>query len=96
MSGQKIGWRPYTAPSTNTVSTLLTSLYGAWNGDTTGTSLDASIFGAWNAEATSTVTTLNGSVSSAWNGDNFYSTSGITASNVNNVTLSTGKIGMEI
>ena len=93
MSGQKIGWRPYTAPSTNTVSTLLTSLYGAWNGDTTGTSLDASIFGAWNAEATSTVTTLNGSVSSAWNGDNFYSTSGITASNVNNVTLSTGKIG---
>ena len=93
MSGQKIGWRPYTAPSTNTVSTLLTSLYGAWNGDTTGTSLDASIFGAWNGETTTTVTTLNGSVSSAWNGDNFYSTSGITASNVNNVTLSTGKIG---
>jgi hypothetical protein len=29
MSGQKIGWRPYMAPSANTVSTLLTSLYGA-------------------------------------------------------------------
>ena len=49
MSQQRVGWRPYTSPSANTVSTLLTSLYGAWNGDTTGTSLDASIFGAWNA-----------------------------------------------
>jgi hypothetical protein len=62
MSGQRVGWRPYTSPSANTVSTLLTSLYGAWNGDTTGTSLDASIFGAWNAEASNNITVKN-----AWN-----------------------------
>ena len=74
-------------------ASLLQSLYGVWNGDTTTNELDKSLFGVWNGETTSTVTTLSGSVSSAWNGDNFYSTSGITASNVNNVTLSTGKIG---
>lgn len=90
-----MGWRANTgqAQAAQSVSTLLVSLYGAWNGDTTTNELGTSLFGAWNGETSSTVTTLNGSFSSAWNGDSFYSTSGITASNVNNVTLSAGKIG---
>jgi hypothetical protein len=67
MPQQRVGWRPYSPSGNNTVSTLLTSLYGAWNGDTTGTSLDASIFGAWNAEASGT--SLDTSIFAVYNAD---------------------------
>ena len=93
MSGQKIGWRPYSPSGNNTVSTLLTSLYGAWNGDTTGTSLDASIFGAWNAEASGT--SLDTSIFAVYNADGDANDSKGTnhGTLVNGATFSTGKIG---
>ena len=50
MAQTKIGWRPYVATTTVTESTLLTSLYSVWNGDTTTSTLDSSIYGAWNGE----------------------------------------------
>jgi hypothetical protein len=68
MTQTKVGWRAYVAPSSggtqSAVSTLLTSLYGAWNGDTLGTTLDSGIFGAWNADGNSndSVSTNNGTV----------------------------------
>ena len=43
----RVGWRPYSAPST---ASLLTSLYGVWNGDALGTSLDTSVYNSWNME----------------------------------------------
>jgi len=50
MAQTKVGWRPYVATTTTTASTLLTSIYGVWNADTLGTSLDTSIYAAYNAE----------------------------------------------
>ena len=50
MAQTKIGWRPYVATTIVTESTLLTSLYSVWNGDTTTSTLDSSIYGAWNGE----------------------------------------------
>jgi hypothetical protein len=93
MSGQKIGWRPYSPSGNNAVSTLLTSLYGAWNGDTTGTSLDTSIFGAWNAEASGTP--LDTSIFAVYNADGDANDSKGTnhGTLVNGATFSTGKIG---
>ena len=48
MAQTKIGWRPYVNP----ISSLLTSIYGAWNGDTTYTSLDVDVISAYNGENT--------------------------------------------
>jgi hypothetical protein len=50
MTQTKVGWRPYVATTTTSASTLLTSLYSVWNGDTTTSTLDSSIYGAWNGE----------------------------------------------
>jgi len=61
MTQQRVGWRAYVA---STISSLLTSLYGAWNGDTLGTSLDSSIYGAWNGDnnANDSVSTNHGTL----------------------------------
>ena len=74
MSQTKIGWRPYVNP----ISSLLTSIYGAWNGDTTSTvtTLNSSVYAAWNGE-----NTLN---------DSFGTKNGTA---VGSVTYSTGKVG---
>ena len=90
MPQQRVGWRAYVA---STISSLLTSLYGAWNGDTTGTSLDASIFGAWNAEASGT--SLDTSIFAVYNADGDANDSKGTnhGTLVNGATFSTGKIG---
>ena len=50
-SGQvRIGVRSPGVAAIVTTSTLLTSLYSVWNGDTTTSTLDSSIYGAWNGE----------------------------------------------
>lgn len=58
----RVGWRAYVPSQTQTISSLLTGLYSAWDGDITGASLDTSIFGAWNGEVNNNV-----SVKNAWN-----------------------------
>jgi hypothetical protein len=50
MTQTKVGWRPYVATTTTTASTLLTSIYGVWNADKLGTSLDSSIYGVYNGD----------------------------------------------
>jgi len=50
MTQTKVGWRAYVATTTTTESTLLTSIYGVWNADTLGTSLDSSIYGVYNGD----------------------------------------------
>jgi hypothetical protein len=97
----RLGWRSYvvTTPVVS-ASTLLTSLYSVWNGDTLGTSLDTSIYGVWNADGSN-----NLSVKNAWNANGNAndskggangtivtpnSTTGYTTSSM---TYSTGKLG---
>ena len=95
-SGQvRIGVRSPGVAAIVTTSTLLTSLYSVWNGDTTTSTLDSSIVGAWNGETTSTVTTLNSSVYAAWNGENTLNDSFGTknGTSVGSVTYATGKVG---
>jgi hypothetical protein len=96
-SGQvRIGVRaPLSVTQSVTASTLLTSLYSVWNGDTLGKSLDSSIYGAWNGEISSLVTTLNTSLVSSWNA-NGNTTDLVGANNgtvVGGLTYSSGKIG---
>jgi hypothetical protein len=92
MPQQRVGWRAYVA---STISSLLTSLYGAWNGDTTGTSLDASIFGAWNVETEENLSSLETSLFSVYNGESntndSYGTNNGTA--VGSLTYTSGKVG---
>lgn len=61
INGQ-VGWRSATVINPSQSSTLWTSVYGVWNADTLGTSLDSSIFAAYNAEsnANDSVGTNNG------------------------------------
>ena len=44
---QRIGWRSYVSP----LSSLLTSIYGVWNAETTSTTLATSVYSAWNGES---------------------------------------------
>jgi len=59
-------------------SSLLTSLFGVWNADTTTTTLATGAYGAWNGEGSVTQAQLQTSVFSAWNAD---STNNITVKN---------------
>ena len=99
MATQKIGWRPYVSP----LSSLLTSIYGVWNGDTSTTTLATGAYGAWNAEGTVTASQLMTSASSAWNAEalgttldtsiyNYWSGENVTTDlvNGNNGTLMSG------
>ena len=61
---QKIGWRAYVSP----LSSLLTSIYGVWNAETTATTLATSIYGAWTGETR--YTSLDSGVISAYNAEN--------------------------
>jgi hypothetical protein len=65
MAQTKVGWRPYVAtPQQITTSTLLTSIYGVWNADKLGTSLDTSIRVAYNGD------NVNDTSGNAQNGTN--------------------------
>jgi hypothetical protein len=64
MSIQRIGWRSYVSP----LSSLLTSIYGVWNAETTATTLATSAYSAWNGEGVVSTTQLSASMSSAWQG----------------------------
>jgi hypothetical protein len=90
-----------TIQSTPAISaSLLQSLFGVWNGDTTGTTLDSSIYGVWNGEASN-----NSTVKNAWNanGNAIDSKSGAngtivtpnstTGYTTSSMTYSTGKLG---
>jgi hypothetical protein len=100
MTQARVGWRAFSSSSSTTsISTLLTSLYGAWNGDTLGTTLDSGIFGAWNGEANNNITVKN-----AWNanGDATDSKSGAngvvaipsgTSFTTGSMTYGSGKLG---
>jgi len=86
----RVGWRPYSAPST---SSLLTSLYGVWNGDTLGTSLDTSVLSSWKADGLGT--SLDTSIAGYWGAEN-VTTDAVSSNNgtlVNSATYSSGKIG---
>jgi hypothetical protein len=74
MAQTKIGWRPYVNP----ISSLLTSIYGAWNGDTTSTvtTLNSSVYAAYNGES---------------NANDSFGTNNGTAQG--GLTYGTGKIG---
>jgi len=97
----KVGWRSYVSTTpVITASTLLTSLYSVWNGDTTTTELNTSIFSAWNGEASNNVLIKN-----SWNanGNAIDSKSGAngtivtpistTGYKISSMTYSTGKLG---
>ena len=56
----RVGWRSPGGGVTH--STLWSSIYGVWNADALGTSLDTSIYGVWNADGTN-----NTIVKNAWN-----------------------------
>ena len=58
----------------NTVSaSLLQSLYGVWNGDTTTNELGTSLYGVWNAEYSGTAS-LETSLYGVWNGESTTNT----------------------
>jgi len=61
-------------------ASLLQSLYGVWNGDTTNTELSTSIFGAWNAE--NTTNSLDTNIYSVFTDTTTYTPTGITVSQV--------------
>jgi len=50
-------------------SSLLTSLFGVWNGETTTTTLATGAFGAWNGEGSVTATQLQTNAFGAWNAE---------------------------
>ena len=85
----RVGWRAYTPSS---VSTLLTSLYGVWNGDTLGTSLDTSVYNAWNMEfsGSTLANSLDSGAYLALNGDLISSTVADDAIGSSNATLING------
>ena len=68
MAIQRVGWRPYVSPALS-ASTLLTSIYGVWNAETTTTTLATGAYGAWNAEGTVTTAQLATGAHGAWNGE---------------------------
>jgi len=55
-------------PTTTISASLLQSLYGAWNGDTTTNELATSLYGVWNGEYSGTAS-LETSLYGAWNGE---------------------------
>ena len=55
-------------PTTTISASLLQSLYGAWNGDTTTNELSTSLYGVWNGEYSGTAS-LETSLYGAWNGE---------------------------
>ena len=58
----------------NTVSaSLLQSLYGVWNGDTTTNELGTSLYGVWNGEYSGTAS-LETSLYGVWNGESTTNT----------------------
>ena len=59
-------------------ASLLQSLYGVWNGDTTTNELDKSLFGVWNAE--NSTNTLDNSVYSVFTDLTTYTNTGLTNS----------------
>jgi hypothetical protein len=66
-----LGFRsPVVTPVT---STLLTSLFGVWNGDTTTTTLATGAYGAWNADGVLTSSQLSASMSNMWQGGSTFS-----------------------
>ena len=79
-SGQiRLGWRSPVVSNQPTISaSLLQSLYGVWNGDTTTNELDKSLFGAWNAE--NSTNTLDNSVYSVFTDLTTYTNTGLTNS----------------
>ena len=47
----RVGWKSgVIAPTPVNVSSLWTSVFGVWNADTLGTSLDTSIYGVYNGD----------------------------------------------
>ena len=84
-SGQiRLGWRSPVVVVSNqpTISaSLLQSLYGVWNGDTTTNELDKSIFGSWNSDVVISGTQLSASVSNVWQGSSSFP-----SSNYSNIT----------
>ena len=64
-SGQtRLGWRS----GNQITSSLLQSIYGVWNAETTSTTLTTSVYSAWNGEGIITPTQLSASMSNAWQG----------------------------
>jgi len=56
-------------------ASLLQSLYGVWNGDTTTNELGTQIYGAWNAEYSGTASSsLTDSLYGVWNGESTTNT----------------------
>ncbi len=96
----RVGWRAY---SPSLVSTLLTSLYGVWNGDTSSTTLGTSVYNAWNGELLGTTqsNSLDSGVYLSFNGAiSGTSTTDVVGSNngtlVNGATSGTGFIGTSL
>jgi hypothetical protein len=79
MAQTKVGWRAYVSP----ISSLLTSIYGAWNGDGTN---NTTVKNAWNANGN-----VNDSKGSA-NGT-IVTPNSTTGYNTSSMTYSTGKLG---
>ena len=87
-------------PTTTISASLLQSLYGAWNGDTTTNELSTSLYGVWNGEYSGTAS-LETSLYGVWNGDALGTS--LPSSNdsfgtnhgtlMNGTTFTTGKIG---
>ncbi len=59
-------------------ASLLQSIYGIWNGDTTTNELGTSLFGAWNGE--DTTNTLGTNIYSVFTDTTTYTHSGVTSS----------------
>jgi hypothetical protein len=55
------------------LSSLLTSIYGVWNAETTATTLATSAYSAWNGDGLITNTQLSASMSNAWQGASSFS-----------------------
>ena len=90
----RVGWRSsVAAPTPVTVSTLLTSLYSVWNGDTTASTLDSSIYGVWNGETLGT--SLDTSIYASYNAENNANDSVGTKHGTaqGGLTYTTGKVG---
>jgi len=67
----RLGWRNSVTTNTTTPTisaSLLQSLFGVWNGDTTTNELDKSLFGVWNGDGTPS-TTLKTGLFAAYNAD---------------------------
>jgi len=93
MNGVNMFYQTGTVTQASTQSsTLNTSIYSIWNGDTLGTSLDTSVYNAWNMELSGS--TLANSLDSgaylALNGDLISSTVADDAVGSNNATLYNG------